>query len=179
MKDYFKNIHSAQADFHQVVTDKQGHKTQDVTGTMRLQKPNKFRWDYNKPFVQEIVGDGDKVWLFDPELNQVTVRSFSKAAGSTPAALLAGGKDIERQFNIKDTSRKGSLEWVLAIPKVSDTGFERLFLGFDGDALVEMELHDSFGNRTAIVFSNIQRNIKLSSDLFKFTPPRDADVLGE
>ncbi len=179
MKDYFKNIQSAQADFHQVVTDKQGHKTQDVTGTMRLQKPNKFRWDYNKPFVQEIVGDGDKIWLFDPELNQVTVRSFSKAAGSTPAALIAGGKDIERQFNIKDTSRKGSLEWVLAIPKVADTGFERLFLGFDGDALVEMELQDSFGNRTAIVFSNIQRNLKLPSDLFKFVPPRDADVLGE
>ena len=179
MKDYFKNIQSAQADFHQVVTDKQGHKTQDVTGTMRLQKPNKFRWDYNKPFVQEIVGDGDKIWLFDPELNQVTVRSFSKAAGSTPAALIAGGKDIERQFNIKDASRKGSLEWVLAIPKVADTGFERLFLGFDGDALVEMELQDSFGNRTAIVFSNIQRNLKLPSDLFKFVPPRDADVLGE
>ncbi len=179
IKEYFQNIQSASADFHQVVTDKQGHKTQDVTGVMQLQKPNKFRWDYNKPFVQQIIGDGEKIWLFDPELNQVTVRSFTKAAGSSPAALLAGGKEMERSFVIKDASRKGALEWVLAVPKVGETGFERLFLGFKGDALMEMELHDSFGNRTAIQFINVVRNPKLSADLFKFTPPRDADVLGE
>ena len=179
IKEYFQNIQSASADFHQVVTDKQGHKTQDVTGVMQLQKPNKFRWDYNKPFVQQIIGDGEKIWLFDPELNQVTVRSFTKAAGSSPAALLAGGKEMERSFVIKDASRKGALEWVLAVPKVGETGFERLFLGFKGDALMEMELHDSFGNRTAIQFINVLRNPKLSADLFKFTPPRDADVLGE
>lgn len=177
MKEYFQNIQSVQANFHQVVTDKQGHKTQEVTGSMRLQKPNKFRWDYNKPYVQQIVGDGEKIWLFDPELNQVTVRSFSKAASSSPAALLAGGKDIERSFAIKDTSRKGNLEWVMAIPKVRETGFERLFLGFKGDELMEMELHDSFGNRTAIEFSDVQRNPKLPADSFKFVPPLDADVL--
>ena len=179
IKEYFQNIQSASADFHQVVTDKQGHTTQDVTGVMQLQKPNKFRWDYNKPFVQQIIGDGEKIWLFDPELNQVTVRSFTKAAGSSPAALLAGGKEMERSFVIKDASRKGTLEWVLAVPKIGETGFERLFLGFKGDALMEMELHDSFGNRTAIQFINVVRNPKLSADLFKFTPPRDADVLGE
>lgn len=177
MKEYFQNIQTAQANFHQVVTDKQGQKTQDVTGSMRLQKPNKFRWDYNKPYVQQIVGDGEKIWLFDPELNQVTVRSFAKAASSSPAALLAGGKDIERSFTIKDTSRKGDLEWVTAIPKVRETGFERLFLGFKGDALMEMELHDSFGNRTAIEFIDVQRNPKLPVDTFKFVPPHDADVL--
>lgn len=177
MKEYFQNIQSVQANFHQVVTDKQGQKTQDVTGSMRLQKPNKFRWDYNKPYVQQIVGDGEKIWLFDPELNQVTVRSFAKAASSSPAALLAGGKDIERSFTIKDTSRKGDLEWVMAIPKVRETGFERLFLGFKGDELMEMELHDSFGNRTAIEFIDVQRNPKLPVDTFKFVPPRGADVL--
>lgn len=179
MKEYFQNIQTAQADFHQVVTDKQGHKTQDVTGTMQLQKPSKFRWDYHQPFVQQIVGDGEKVWLYDPDLSQVTVRAFSKAVGSTPAALLAGGKEMERSFTIKDTSRKGDLEWVLAIPKVAETGFERVFLGFKGDALMEMELHDSFGNRTAITFINIQRNPKLSSDVFRFSPPPGADVLSQ
>lgn len=177
MKEYFQNIQSAQANFHQVVTDKQGQKTQEVSGSMRLQKPNKFRWDYNKPYVQQIVGDGEKIWLFDPELNQVTVRSFAKAASSSPAALLAGGKDIERSFAIKDTSRKGDLEWVMATPRVRETGFERLFLGFKGDELMEMELHDSFGNRTAIEFSDVQRNPKLPTDTFKFVPPHGADVL--
>ena len=179
MKDYFQNIQTAQADFHQVVTDKQGHKTQDVTGTMQLQKPNKFRWDYHKPFVQKIIGDGEKVWLYDPDLSQVTVRSFSKAVGSTPAALLAGGKEMEHSFVIKEASRKGDLEWVLAIPKASETGFERVFLGFKGDALMEMELHDSFGNRTSIEFLNVQRNPKLSPEVFKSTPPADADVLSQ
>ena len=179
MKEYFQNIQTAQADFHQVVTDKQGHKTQEVTGTMLLQKPSKFRWDYHKPFVQKIVGDGEKVWLYDPDLNQVTVRSFTKALGSTPAALLAGGKEMERLFTIKEFSRKGELEWVMAIPKASETGFERLFLGFKGDALMEMELLDSFGNRTSIEFINVQRNPKLSAEVFKFTPPADADVLSQ
>ena len=86
---------------------------------------------------------------------------------------------MERYFTIKDVSRKGDLEWVLAIPKVSESGFERVFLGFKGDELIEMELHDSFGNRTAIEFTNLERNPKLARDLFKFTPPRDADVVGE
>jgi outer membrane lipoprotein carrier protein len=179
MKEYFQNIQTAQASFHQVVSDKQGHKTQDVKGIMHLQKPNKFRWDYDKPFVQIIVGDGEKVWLYDPDLSQVTVRSFSKAVGSSPAALLAGGKEMERLFTIKDTSRKGELEWVFAVPKVKETGFERVFLGFKDDALMEMELHDSFGNRTAIVFTNMQKNPKLSAEIFKFTPPADADVLSQ
>lgn len=179
MKEYFQNIQTARADFHQVVTDKQGHKTQDVTGTMQLQKPSKFRWDYHKPFVQLIVGDGEKVWLYDPELSQVNVRSFTKTIGSTPAALLAGGKEMERFFVIREASRKGDLEWVSATPKANETGFERVFLGFKGDALMEMELHDSFGNRTAIEFLNVQRNPKISQEVFKFTPPPDADVLSQ
>ena len=179
MKDYFQNTQTAEADLQQTVFDKQGHKTQEVTGHMKLQKPSKFRWDYNKPYVQLIVGDGEKVWLFDPELNQVTVRAFSKALGSSPAALLAGGKEMERAFDIKDVSRKGDLEWVIAVPKLKETGFERVFLGFKEDALMEMELHDSFGNRTLIQFSHLERNIKIPASSFKFTPPSGADVLRE
>lgn len=179
MNAYFQNTQSAQANIQQTVFDKQGHKTQQVTGQMKIQKPSKFRWDYDKPYVQVIVGDGNNVWLYDPELNQVTVRPFSKALGSSPAALLAGGKEMERAFDIKDVSRKGELEWVIAIPKVNETGFERVFLGFKEDALMEMELHDSFGNRTVIQFSHLERNIKIPASAFKFTPPSDADVLRE
>jgi outer membrane lipoprotein carrier protein len=179
MNAYFQNTQSAQADIQQTVLDKQGHKTQQVTGHMKIQKPSKFRWDYDKPYVQVIVGDGENVWLFDPELNQVTVRPFSKALGSSPAALLAGGKEMERAFDIKDVSRKGELEWVVAIPKVNETGFERVFLGFKGDALMEMELHDSFGNKTLIQFTHLERNIKIPASVFKFVPPSGADVLRE
>jgi outer membrane lipoprotein carrier protein len=179
MNAYFQNTQSAQADIQQTVFDKQGHKTQEVTGHMKIQKPSKFRWDYNKPYVQVIVGDGENVWLYDPELNQVTVRPFSKALGSSPAALLAGGKEMERAFEIKDVSRKGDLEWVVAVPKVNETGFERVFLGFKEDALMEMELHDSFGNRTIIKFSQLERNMKIPASAFKFAPPSGADVLRE
>ena len=96
LKAFYQNTSSIRAQFHQTVVDGQGRKLQEVDGSMQLQRPGKFRWDYNKPFVQQIVGDGEKVWLFDPDLNQVTVRSIGKALGSSPAALLAGGKDMDK-----------------------------------------------------------------------------------
>ena len=99
------------AQFHQVVIDNQGKKVQEVNGSLQLLRPGKFRWDYNKPFPQEIVGDGEKVWLFDPELNQVTVRALTKALGSSPAALLSGSQDMEKSFNLKNQHRKDALEW--------------------------------------------------------------------
>jgi outer membrane lipoprotein carrier protein len=177
LSQYFERTQTAESTFRQIVLDKEGRKTQEVTGKMRLQKPNKFRWDYDKPYVQQIVGDGQKIWIYDPELNQVTVRSFSKAANSTPAALIVGGKDIEKAFILKEGSRKDNLDWVIATPKVKDSGFERLYLGFLNDELKIMELIDSFGNQTRIEFNDLHRNTSISPELFKFIPPHDADVL--
>ena len=179
LKEYFKNINSMRAGFHQTVADSKGRKLQDVDGTMQLQRPGKFRWDYNKPYVQQIVGDGEHIWLYDPELNQVTVRELTKAIGSSPAALLAGNNEMDKHFKLKDTSRKGDLEWVLATSKDKDGEFERVFFGFKGDSLQEMELHDSFGNRTNIIFSEVERNPTLTTQSFLFKPPAGADVVGE
>ncbi len=179
LKDYFKNISSMRAQFHQAVSDSQGRKLQEVDGTMQLQRPGKFRWDYDKPYVQQIVGDGEKIWLYDPDLNQVTVRDLTKAIGSSPAALLAGNNEMDKHFILKDTSRKGGLEWVVATAKDKEGEFERVFLGFKGDTLQEIELHDSFGNLTNIVFSKFERNPVLSSQSFQFKPPQGADVVGE
>lgn len=179
LKAFLQNTHTMRAQFHQIVTDNQGRKLQEVDGSMQLQRPDKFRWDYNKPYVQEIVGDGEKVWLFDPELNQVTVRAMSKALGSSPAALLAGSADLEKSFVLKDANRQDNLEWVLATPKDNESGFERVFLGFKGEALNKMELHDSFSHVTAIEFLKLERNPKLLAQLFRFTPPVGADVVGE
>lgn len=167
------------AEFQQTVVDKQGRKVQEVTGTMQLQRPGKFRWDYNKPYVQVIVGDGARVWLHDPELNQVTVRSLDKALGNTPAALLAGSKEIEKSFTLKDEGRQDDLDWVLATPKDQESGFEKVFLGFKNDKLQEMELHDSFGHMTVIEFSKLEANAKLANQAFRFVPPPGADVVGE
>lgn len=179
LRAFYKSTQSLRAEFQQTVVDKQGRKVQEVTGTMQLQRPGKFRWDYNKPYVQVIVGDGARVWLHDPELNQVTVRSLDKALGNTPAALLAGSKEMEKSFTLKDEGRQDDLDWVLATPKEQESGFEKVFLGFKNDRLQEMELHDSFGHMTVIEFSKLETNAKVSAQAFRFVPPAGADVVGE
>lgn len=176
---FFDNTQSMKAQFHQTVMDNQGRKVQEVDGTMQLQRPGKFRWDYNQPYVQQIVGDGQKVWLYDPELSQVTVRSIGSAIGSSPAALLAGSKQIEKGFTLKDEGRQDNLEWVMAVPKDKDNSFEKVYLGFRNDILQEMEMHDNFGHMTVIEFSNQELNPKLPSQTFTFIPPANADVVGE
>ncbi len=179
LKTFFKATSAMRAHFHQVVTDAQGNKVQEVEGNMQLQRPGKFRWDYDKPYVQQIVGDGEKVWLFDPDLNQVTVRAMSKAIGSSPASLLAGAQDAERNFTLTTVSRSDGLEWAQAVPKAEDSGFDKVLLGFKGDELQKMELHDSFGHTTNIQFSKLQRNPSIANGSFKFVAPAGADVVGE
>lgn len=179
LKAFFQNTESVSAQFHQTVFDNQGRKMQEVDGSMKLQRPGKFRWDYAKPYVQHIVGDGKKVWLYDPDLNQVTVRDLDKTLGSSPAALLAGTKEMEQDFLLTFQDRQEGLEWVLATPKQGDSGFESVAIGFRNGMLHAMELHDSFGHKTLIEFSNVQRNPKLAPGTFRFTPPKNADVVGE
>lgn len=179
LKTFFQNTTTMRAQFHQTVLDNMGGKVQDVTGSMQLSRPGKFRWDYNKPFVQLIVGDGHKVWLYDPELNQVTVRPLDKVLGSSPAALLAGGTEIDRNFILKNDGGQGQLDWVEARPKDQDSGFERVLLGFKDGLLQEMELHDNFGQTTVIEFQKVERNPRLDAQAFRFVPPQGADVVGE
>lgn len=179
LKNFFQNTTSMRAKFQQTVVDNLGRKVQEVTGTMQLQRPGKFRWDYNKPYVQLIVGDGKKVWLFDPDLNQVTVRSLDKVLGSSPAALLAGSKDIDKTFDLRSVGQQGELNWVEAVPKEKESGFDKVVLGFKGTMLHEMEMRDSFGQITVIEFTQQEINPKLNDKSFRFVPPAGADVLSE
>jgi outer membrane lipoprotein carrier protein len=179
LRDFFNNTNTMRAQFVQVVNDKQGRKEQEVEGTMQLQRPNKFRWDYKKPFEQQIVSDGKQVFLFDTDLQQVTVRELSKALGSSPAAMLAGGENVEKSFTLKNAVRKDGLTWVLALPKDKESGFDRVLLGFKAKELRKMELYDSFNHITHITFSEVERNPKLEDATFLFTPPKGVDVVGE
>jgi outer membrane lipoprotein carrier protein len=179
LKAFFQNTTSMRAKFQQTVLDNLGRKIQEVTGSMQLQRPGKFRWDYNKPYVQLIVGDGKKVWLYDPDLNQVTVRALDKVLGSSPAALLAGSKEIDKTFDFKSLGKQETLEWVEAVPREKESGFDKLRLGFKGEMLYEMELHDSFGQTTIIEFTGQERNPKLNPQDFKFVPADGVDVLSE
>ncbi len=179
LKAFYQSTPAMKAQFKQTVLDRHGRKVQEVSGAMQLLRPGKFRWDYRKPYVQLIVGDGSKVWLYDPDLNQVTVRTMDNVLGSSPAALLAGNLDVEKVFDLKDAGDAHGLEWVEATPKDSDGGFDHVLLGFKGDQLTEMELHDNFGQTTVIEFSGLERNPKFTSRTFHFVPPAGADVVGE
>lgn len=179
LRDFFNNTTTMRAQFSQVVNDKQGRKIQEVDGIMQLQRPNKFRWDYKKPYEQQIVSDGKQVFLFDTELQQVTIRELSKTLGSSPAALLAGGDAVEKSFTLKNATRKDGLTWVLALPKDKESGFDHVLLGFKADKLRKMELYDSFNHITHITFNNVERNPKLEDATFLFTPPEGVDVVGE
>ena len=180
LKSFIASTHSGQANFTQEVSNKSGKRLQNASGTMQFVRPGKFRWAYQKPYEQLIVGDGQKFWLHDVELNQVTVKKMDAALGSSPAALLSGSNEIERGFMLKDSGEKEGMDWLEATPKAQDTSFEKIRMAFNAQSeLVVMELYDTFGHTTVLRFTNMQRNPRLSPQLFKFVPPKGADVLGE
>lgn len=180
LKSFISSTHSGQSNFTQDVLDKNGKKIQSASGIMQFVRPGKFRWEYRKPYEQLIVGDGNKFWLYDVDLNQVTEKTLDAALGSSPAALLSGNNEIERGFVLKDMGSRDGLDWMQATPRTPDTSFQKILMGFDRQSnLSAMELLDSFGLRTMLHFSGMQRNPQLASSLFKFVPPKGADVLGE
>jgi len=180
LRNFISNSHSGQANFTQLVQDKKGKKIQSASGTMQFVRPGKFRWVYQKPYEQIIVGDGKKFWLYDVDLNQVTVKKLDAALGSSPAALLSGNNEIERAFVLQDSGTRDGLEWLDATAKAADSGFDKIAMAFNEQGeLVVMELRDTFGLKTELRFSKMQINPKLSPSLFKFVPPKGADVLGE
>lgn len=180
LKEFIAATHSAQANFTQVVLDQNGRRIQSASGIMQFQRPGKFRWTYQKPYEQIIVGDGERFWLYDVDLNQVTVKRLDAALGSSPAALLSGSNEIERGFVLKESGSQDGLDWLQAMPKTQDSSFEKILMAFDAKAeLVIMELNDAFGHKTVLRFSAMQRNPRFSARQFQFTPPKGADVLSD
>lgn len=179
LKAFLTQTSTAKGRFAQMVLDKNLKMLQQSTGTMQFSRPGKFRWEYTKPFEQTIVGDGAKLWIYDKDLNQVTERKLDKALGASPAALLAGSNEIEKSYTLNNIGSQEGLDWLEAIPKTKDTAFERIRLGFGKVGLEAMELRDQFGQVTVIKFADIERNPKLATDAFTFTPPKGADVIRE
>ena len=180
LKTFIAATHSAQANFTQEVLDKNGKRIQFASGTMQFERPGKFRWVYQKPYEQLIVGDGKKFWMYDIDLNQVTVKKLDAALGSSPAALLSGSNEIERDFALKNIDDGDGLEWLQATPKSAESTFAKILMAFNSKAeLMVMELHDAFGNHTVLRFTRLKSNPSLGAQLFRFVPPKGADVLGE
>jgi outer membrane lipoprotein carrier protein len=179
LREMLEQTTTARSRFAQMVLDRNMKQLQQATGTMQFARPGKFRWEYDKPYEQVIVSDGSRVWLYDKDLNQVTVRKYDRALGSSPAALLAGSNEIEKSYRFIGQGNRDGLDWLEAVPRTQDTAFERIRLGFGKTGLEAMELRDQFGQTTVIKFSTIERNVKLSPDAFRFTPPQGADVISE
>lgn len=180
VKAFVEGTKTFKAGFTQtLMASKAGRKAQVTSGNVLLSRPGKFRWQVDKPYPQLMVGDGQKVWLHDPDLNQVTVRRIGDALDGTPAALLAGDNSIEKRFTLTDGGNAEGLDWVEAQPKGKDASFAKIRLGFRGDLLQAMEMQDNFGQTTKIRFDNVQKNPPIAAAQFKFTPPAGADVVGE
>ena len=169
---------AARGDFTQVVVDRTGKVLRQSSGTFSLARPGKFRWSYAKPYSQLLVGDGEKVWVYDADLNQVTIRTMDKALSSTPAALLSGSQEFEKIFAVDELPPADGLSWLAAKPRAADSGLESAKLGFKAGTLEKLEFVDNFGQTTTITVTKLEKNPQLAGDTFTFVPPKGADVIG-
>jgi len=179
LRAFLDDTRSYRADFEQSVLSRNGRKPQLSSGKLAIQRPGRLRWEILQPYPQLVVGDGEKIWIHDPELQQVTVRPAGQAIGGSPAALLAGNNALEKNFNLRDGGEQDGLAWVEATPKSADSGFEKVRIGMLGKEMQAMELFDNFGQTTRIRLLHAEHNPVLPAALFRFTPPAGADVIGQ
>lgn len=176
LREFVRDVKSGSAQFTQTVTSPDGAKKKTSSGNFLFARPNRFRFAYTKPFEQVIVADGQKVWIYDADLNQVSSRKLSAAIGATPAALLAGG-NLEKDFELSPLPAADGLEWAAAKPRAKDGAFDSLKVGFRGKELAAVEIVDSFGQRSLLQFSQFKPNAPTAADTFRFVAPKGADVI--
>lgn len=176
LSDFVREVKTGKASFTQTVRSPDGVRKKTSSGSFEFARPNQFRFSYTKPFEQVIVGDGQKVWIYDADLNQVSSRRMSQALGSTPAALLAGG-NLAKDFDLKTLPGARGLDWVQATPRQPDGSIQVIRIGFKGKQLAALELLDAFGQSSELEFSAVISNPMLPSDRFKFVMPVGADLI--
>lgn len=176
LRDFAREVKSGQASFTQTVTSADGTRRKTSAGQFEFQRPNRFRFVYSKPFEQVIVADGNRVWIFDADLNQASSRPLAKALGATPAALLAGG-NLDTDFVLAADGSSDGIEWVRATPRAKDGPFQRMRIGFRGADLAAVEVVDAFGQRSVLQFGVFNANAAVAAERFRFVPPAGADVV--
>ena len=176
LREFVRDVKTGRAAFTQTVTSPDGAKKKTSSGSFEFARPNRFRFAYTKPFEQTIVSDGQKVWIHDVDLNQVTSRKFSQALGSTPAALLAGGS-LDRDFDLSAQPAKDGLDWAQAVPKAKDGAIPSMRIGFRGKDLAAIEITDSFGQRSLLGFTQWLPNAALPLESFRYTVPQGVDLI--
>jgi outer membrane lipoprotein carrier protein len=176
---FLRGLDGLQAQFKQTLTDRNGQTVDEASGTLAISRPDRFRWDYRQPYQQIIVADGTRIWIYDSDLEQVTVRKLDETLSATPAMLLSGRSSLSDNFKVTQVSREGALDWVRMEPKRDDTDFKWVRLGFEGALLKYMQLADKLGQTTSLEFSKLERNPPLDPSRFTFTVPPGADVIGD
>lgn len=176
---YFQELRALRADFVQEIYDEQGRLIRRSSGRMLMQQPGKFRWDYQKPSPQIVVADGQRLWSYDQDLEQVSVRPLDQALSATPLSLLSGTAPLDASFTIGPGQVRDGLTWYELQPKQSQPEFRLLRVAFRGEVLASLELEDGFGQRTRLDLDHLERNPSLDPALLRFTPPAGVDVVGD
>jgi outer membrane lipoprotein carrier protein len=176
LRDFIGNAKTATGEFTQSQV-RRGGRTDTSTGSFSFARPGKFRWEIRKPYEQLVVADGQKTWFFDKDLKQVTIRKTGTAIGATPAALLFGNADFEKEFSVTELPAKGGLEWLEAVPKSKESTIEKMIIGFQGGVPQSIEIRDSFGQTALVALKNIQRNPPIDPAAFAFATPAGVDVI--
>lgn len=179
MQAFSKDLKSITADFSQSVTDSDGRSSEASRGTMALKAPRQFRWETKEPYQQTIVADGQRVWVYEPDLQQVSVRSQSSEEAHSPLTVLTDLSQLDTQFATSEAGERDGLLWLKLASKGKDPEFEYAELGFSQQGLERMLFKDQLGNTTEIRFSGWKRNPAVAPDTFKFTPPKGVDVIGD
>lgn len=176
---FSKNLNTVSGNFEQKVTEANNHAGKTSHGRLVLKAPRQFRWDVSDPYKQQIIADGEKVWIYDPDLEQVTVRSQGTEEAHSPLTVLTDLSQLDRDFTTSEQGDHDGLTWLRLKSKDKDPQFEYADLGFDSSGLQRMKFEDALGNTTEIRFTNWQRNPKLGDDEFKFVVPKGVDVVGD
>jgi outer membrane lipoprotein carrier protein len=179
LRGFLESVQTMSAAFEQELFDADLQSIEVATGTLKLMRPGRFRWTYQKPYERIIVADGERVWMYDTDLEQVTVRDLDAGIGGTPVALLIGDLDVLDNFAVAETTQIDDILWLQLVPVEADGDFERISLGFSGNRLVRLELKDRLGQTSRVEFTDIELNPRLDSDEFRFNIPDGADVIDE
>ena len=179
LNNFIATVSTFKANFEQTVFDANGTMLEQAKGLLSIQKPGKFRWDYLDPYPQHIVADGDRIWFYDVDLEQVTVKPQQETLSDTPATLLSGNSLPEDKYKFKNIPSEDGLSWLGMVPKSADSNFQAITLAFDKHGLQQMIMLDSFGQKTRLVFTQIVENYEFGSDEFDFRPPAGVDVVGD
>lgn len=178
VNQFFEHVSTFKADFVQQVFSEDGTLIQGSEGILKLKRPGRFLWEYRIPSQQLILADGKNLWIYDAELEQVSIKGIDEALGAAPIVLLTENRPLSENFDVQETGSREGLEWIELIPHTQDTEFSQIEFGMDGINIVQMELHDQFGQKTVIRFENSQTNINIPDSEFMFIPPDNVDVIG-